>query len=58
MKIFLLLGAISLSLVCLLVWAFIAFIKVFLPDESKTPEYLEYYTTDGRPRSEVFPTPE
>lgn len=56
MKILLILGVTCLFLVCLLVWAFIAFIKVFLSDEENTPEHLEYYTTDGRLRSEAFPT--
>lgn len=31
-------------------------IKSFFRDESKDPQYLEHYTTDGRPREEVFPT--
>lgn len=32
-------------------------IKSLLRDESKDPEYLEHYTTDGRLRKEAFPGP-
>jgi len=36
----------------------VSFIRSLFPAKEEDPDYLEHYTTDGRPREEAFPPPQ